>query len=61
MAKKKTSTDEEIIAPTPEIALAVEETVVSAPVATKPALTAAQIKELLKDYSKVTLKARGII
>jgi hypothetical protein len=27
----------------------------------KPKLSPAQIKELLKDYSKVTLKARGII
>jgi|688.fasta_scaffold06483_28 hypothetical protein len=27
----------------------------------KPKLSAAQIKALLKDYSKVTLKARGII
>jgi len=49
---------------------AVEETTITTPVATpvatpveyaKPKLSDAQIKQLLKDYSKVTLKARGII
>lgn len=44
---------------------AVEETAVTTPTApaeyAKPKLSDAQIKQLLKDYSKVTLKARGII
>jgi len=55
----------EVIADAVEIDPAIEETVVIAPVAAysyaKPKLTAAQIKELMKNYSKVTLKARGII
>lgn len=57
---KKQTVNEEIIADQPEIILAVKET--PAPVEfMKPKLSPAQIKELLKDYSKVTLKARGII
>jgi len=58
MAKKKTSVDKEVTAD------AVEEPAVAATAPAeyvKPKLSASQIKELLKDYSKVTLKARRII
>ena len=63
MAKNKKHTNaEEVITAPVKINLEVKETPV-APTATpvKPKLSPAQIKELLKDYSKVTLKARGII
>ena len=56
MAKKKKETIEEVISPAVEETVAVEETT-----SAKKQLSAAQIKELLKDYSRVTLKARGII
>jgi len=65
MAKKTKTVDEEVTADAVEITLAVKES--SAPIAiapavyVKPKLSSAQIKELLKEYSKVTLKARGII
>ena len=53
------------VAPEPvkEVAPEPVKEVAVAPVAKaeKPKLSPAQIKELLKDYSKVTLKARGII
>ena len=65
MAKKKKHTaGEEVITDEVKITLAVKETPVAttaAPITEKPKLSPAQIKELLKDYSKVTLKARGII
>ena len=57
---KKQTIDEEVIADEAEITLAVKETPAAAEFI-KPKLSPAQIKELLKDYSKVTLKARGII
>lgn len=61
MAKNKKHTNaEEVITAPVKITLEVKETPV-APITEKPKLSAAQIKELLKDYSKVTLKARGII
>jgi hypothetical protein len=56
MAKNKKQIAEE------ETVDAVEETTVATPAEyAKPKLSDAQIKQLLKDYSKVTLKARGII
>jgi hypothetical protein len=65
MAKKKTAVNEEVIADAVVETAEVEQTSVITPAApyeyVKPKLSAAQIKELLKDYSKVTLKARGII
>jgi hypothetical protein len=76
MAKKNIITDPDVAEETVEVATtkpiavkaakspAVKTAKTAAPspeVPAKPKLSSAQIKELLKDFSKVTLKARGII
>jgi len=55
--KKKQTTEEEVITDDTLVA----NTTVETPAPVKAKLSDAQIKELLKDYSRVTLKARGII